>query len=100
MSPLRLSDKQHIYDYIREKISSQKIREIVSLVVGTILSKKENRELRMENTSLQEEVSKLSSETEALRKEITIFEGYNKGILEVDLQGTILSANDLMVKYS
>lgn len=54
----------------------------------------------MENTSLQEEVSKLSSETEALRKEITIFEGYNKGILEVDLQGTILSANDLMVKYS
>lgn len=78
MSPLSLSDEQYIYDYIREKISSRKIREIVSLVVGTILSKKENRELRMENISLQEEVSKLSSETDSLKKEITIFEGYNK----------------------
>jgi hypothetical protein len=86
--------KENIYEFIQQSISIIEIQDITSVMIMAIISEQERKNLKIENTHLQQETVRLLERILSIEKEI------DRGVLEVDTNGNILSADDAIVKFS
>ncbi|MDD2892155.1 MAG: EAL domain-containing protein [Candidatus Gracilibacteria bacterium] len=87
-------DEQNVYKFVQRKFSTINIHDIISAMTIAILSVLKQEDLKTENILLQENIANLVEKVLSMEKEL------NGGILEVDIDGNILFADDTMIQLS